>query len=169
MIISPSTYIDAIGEYYPTVQASAPTGSNTYEEIVWTGGDPLPSKIELDARRKQLDQDRMWRLIQAERDRRRSAGVRVGTNWFHSDDTSRIQQIGLLLMGPNLPPGIMWKALGNNFVEMTATLAQQIFQATGAQDMQIFAVAEQHRFQMLASANPTTYDFSTGWPPTFGG
>ncbi len=164
----PATYIEAIGEYFPNVQATAPTGSMEYEDLVWLSGDPLPSKTELDARRRQLDQDRMWRRIQAERDRRRAGGVRIGTNWFHSDDTSRIQQLGLLLMGANMPPNIMWKTMGNNFVLMTPTLAQQIFQATGTQDMQIFAVAEQHRAQMMAAANPTTYNFMTGWPPTFG-
>jgi hypothetical protein len=73
----------------------------------------------------------VWRLIQAERDRRRANGVRVGANWYHSDDTSRIQQLGLLLMGANMPPGIMWKTMSNTFIEMTPILAQQIFQATG--------------------------------------
>lgn len=163
----PATYIEAIGEYFPSIEARAPTGSLEYDDIQWISGGPIP-KVELDARRRQLDQDRMWRRIQAERDRRRAGGVKIGTNWFHSDDTSRIQQLGLLLMGTNMPNNIMWKTMGNNFVLMTPTVAQQIFQATGANDMQVFAVAEQHRAQMMAAVNPTTYDFSAGWPPTFG-
>ena len=107
----------------------------------------------------------MWRLIQAERDRRRANGVRVGANWYHSDDTSRIQQLGLLLMGANMPPGIMWKTMSNTFIEMTPILAQQIFQATGAQDMQIFGVADWYRARMMALPNPTLYNFTSNWPP----
>ena len=40
-------YIEAIGEHWPNVQAHA-TGPN-YEDLVWDGGDPLPTKEELDA------------------------------------------------------------------------------------------------------------------------
>lgn len=109
-----------------------------------------------------------WREIQAERDRRKANGVKVGNYWFHSDDSSRIQQIGLLLMGQNMPPNIMWKTMTGDFVQMTPQLAQQIFSATGAQDIQLFAVAEQKRQEMLALPTPCDYSATTGWPPTFG-
>lgn len=102
--------------------------------------------------------------IKVDRDRRKLAGTPVGANTFHSDPDSRIQQIGLVMMGAALPTGIMWKTVGGAFVEMTPTLAGQIFQATAARDVALFAAAEAHIAAAAASEDPLAYDFSTGWP-----
>ena len=103
-------------------------------------------------------------LIKAERDRRKGAGCPVGGHVFHSDDSSRIQQLGLVMMGASLPAGIMWKTADNGFVEMTPTLAGQIFAAQATRDTMLFAVAQQHIAGAAAAANPLEYDYSTGWP-----
>lgn len=108
----------------------------------------------------------IWKKIQAERDRRKAGGVKVGDHWFHSDDSSRIQQLALVIFGANLPSNIMWKTMSGAFVEMTPTLIQQIFQASAAQDITIFTAAETHKAQMMASPDPEAYDFSGGWPDT---
>jgi hypothetical protein len=92
----------------------------------------------------------------------------VGTNWYHSDDTSRIQQIGLVMLGANMPNNIMWKTMLGDFVLMTPTLASQIFQAAMVSDMTIFTVAEQKRQAMLALSDPRNYSWDTGWPPIYG-
>lgn len=109
-----------------------------------------------------------WERIKAERDRRKFAGVKVGAHWFHSDDSSRIQQLALVMMGSAIPAGLQWKTLTLTtppvFVEMSPALAQGIFQATAASDAAIFAAAETHRIAMEASPNPESYDFNTGWP-----
>ncbi|HEY0845810.1 MAG TPA: DUF4376 domain-containing protein [Noviherbaspirillum sp.] len=110
----------------------------------------------------------VWDAIKSERDRRKAGGVLVTGKWFHSDDPSRIQQIGLVMMGANIPPGLQWKTMDGTFVTMTQALANQIFQAVAAQDQAIFAKAEQHKAAMEASANPAAYDFSSGWPPVYG-
>lgn len=117
----------------------------------------------------------IWISIQAERDRRRKGGVLINTAagpyWFHTDDTSRIQHIGLILMGQNLPSGIMWKTMSGAFVEMTPTIADQIFQGIAAKDIAIFTIAEQHRAAMNASSTPNTYNYLTGslaWPIIYG-
>lgn len=109
-----------------------------------------------------------WEAIKAERDRRKASGVKVGTKWFHSDDSSRIQQMGLVMMGANIPAGLQWKTMDGSFVEMTAALAQQVFAAVAASDQAIFAAAEVHRVAMESSLSPMDYDFSTGWPKSFG-
>lgn len=109
-----------------------------------------------------------WRAIKAERDRRKAGGVKVGAKWFHSDDGSRIQQMGLVMMGANLPAGLQWKTMDGSFTAMTPALAQQVFAAQAASDQAIFTVAEQHRVAMEASADPAAYDFSTNWPKIFG-
>lgn len=163
-----ASYMDAISNYFPTRRVSAGGDGFDYDLLRAEDGMPLPPKNQLDTLRLALAQERKWREIQAVRDFRRMNGVKVGTHWFHSDDTSRIQHIGLLLMGAGMPQNIMWKTLTNDFVLMTPQLAQQIFMSVGALDMQIFAVAEGHKRSMMQSANPTTYDFSGGWPQTFG-
>lgn len=113
-----------------------------------------------------------WGAIKAERDRRKSGGVKVkvGTTnkWFHSDDASRIQQMGLVMMGANIPADLQWKTMDGTFVGMTQTVAGNVFAAAAASDQAIFAVAEMHKAAMEASADPSTYDFSTGWPKIYG-
>ena len=109
-----------------------------------------------------------WERIKAERDRRKFAGVKVGEHWFHNDDSSRIQQLALVMMGSAIPAGLMWKTLTLTpppvFEEMTPALASSIFQATAAQDATIFAAAEAHRVAMEASSSPQDYDCTCGWP-----
>ena len=109
-----------------------------------------------------------WNRIKDERDRRKFSGVKVGDHWYHSDDSSRIQQLALVMMGNAIPAGLMWKTLTLTpppvFVEMTPALASSIFQATAAQDTAIFAAAEAHRVAMEASDTPQSYDCSGGWP-----
>lgn len=115
----------------------------------------------------------VWEHIKAERDRLKSGGVKVkvGTSnkWFHSDDASRIQLMALVTMGASIPADLQWKTMDGSFVVMTQTVASNVFAATAASDQAIFAVAEGHRVAMEASVDPSTYDFSTGWPATFPG
>lgn len=109
-----------------------------------------------------------WLEIKAARDRRKAGGVQVGGYWFHSDDASRIQQIGLVMMGANIPAGLQWKTMSGEFVTMTPELAQQIFDAVATHDQAAFAVAEQHCAAMEVSDGPANYDYSAGWPPIYG-
>lgn len=115
---------------------------------------------------------RQWDAIKGERDRRKVGGVKVkvGTTnkWFHSDDASRIQQMGLVMMGASIPAGLQWKTMDGTFVAMDQTVAGNVFAASAASDQAIFAVAETHKAAMEASADPSTYDFSTGWPKIYG-
>lgn len=121
-----------------------------------------------------------WNRIKTERDRRKYLGVKVGSHWLHSDDPSRIQQLGLARKADRLeasggsmdtpfsgsgPGGILaWKTIGGSFAPMTPTLAQQISEAVEALDLGVFAAAEVHRMAMEASDSPESYDFSGGWP-----
>ena len=111
-----------------------------------------------------------WAGIKAERDRRAALGVKVDAHWFHSDEKSRIQQLGLVLLGQGVPAGLAWKTLTFAppvvFVAMTPALAVQIVQATAASDTAIFTAAEVHRMAMEASQDPGSYDFTGGWPPS---
>lgn len=136
---------------------------------------PAPTSAEIKAGK--------WEVIKAERDRRKAGGFKVGTLWFHSDGDSRIQHLGLkdkardLLtaggaMADNLTilgQPVRWKTMDGSFANVTAQLAFDIVTATGDLDARLFTVAETHRAAMEAAADPSAYDFSAGWPETFGG
>lgn len=112
--------------------------------------------------------DDIWQCIKAERDRRKAGGVKVGAKWFHSDDASRIQQMGLVMMGASIPANLQWKTMDGSFITMTQALASQVFQAVATSDHAVFTAAETHRATMEASADPASYDYSTGWPKIYG-
>ena len=167
----PITYIEAIGDFFPGVVVTAPGIGDVYADLVWVGGNAMPTQAELDAVIVTQTKLQVWRLIQVERDRRKAGGLLIGANWFHSDDTSRIQYLGLVMMGAGLPAGIMWKTMGGSFIEMTQTLAGQIFNAMASKDIAIFTVAEQHKALMYAASDPLTYNYLTGspaWPTVYG-
>lgn len=109
----------------------------------------------------------VWESIKARREQIKSSGVKVGEKWFHTDDASRIQQIGLVMMGSAIPANLQWKTMDGSFVTMTQALATQVFHAVAGLDMQAFAAAETHREAMLATENPFEYDFSAGWPASY--
>lgn len=162
------SYVDVIGDSYPGLKLVAYGDGQTYSSLIAAPGFTVPPQSELDAKRLVMCQNIAWRRIQLERDRRKNNGVKIGTNWFHTDDASRIQHLGLVMMGANLPANVMWKTMAGTFVQMTQTLAGQIFQAVAAQDIAIFTVAEQKRVAMMALADPEKYDYKSGWPLTFG-
>ena len=111
----------------------------------------------------------MWEKIKLERDRRtRDGGFNVGDDWYHSDDRSRTQQLGLIILGDSLPSNLLWKTMGGEFVPMTQTLAKQILGPGAVQDRLNFIAAETHKGMMEASASPMEYDYSGGWPLMFG-
>lgn len=111
----------------------------------------------------------VWEKIKARREALKSGGVKVGAHWFHSDADSRIQQLGLVIMSANMPAGLKWKTIDNGLVDMTPTLAQQIFATTANWDATVFGVAEVHRAAVMASDNPESYDWSAGWPVGYQG
>ena len=105
--------------------------------------------------------------IKAERDRRTlEGGYPVAGKWFHSDTVSRTQQLGLVMMGANLPAGIQWKTMDGTFVTMTPALAQLLFQAATVQDTTTFAAAQQAIAQ--ATADPVGFNPATiAWPAIY--
>lgn len=112
------------------------------------------------------NQQAVWEQIQTVRDGHQNGGAKVGDYWFHSDISSRVQFVSLLLIGANMPP-IMWKTMSGEFVQMTPELAHQIFMAIVQKDIAVFGVAEQHRQQMMQLENPFEYDFSGSWPESY--
>lgn len=126
---------------------------------------PTPEQI---AQALARERESIWGQIKAIRDRKtQQGGYQVAGKWFHSDTFSRTQQIGLTIMGAAIPAGMLWKTMDGSFVEMTPTLAQQVFVAAGQQDAALFAYAEQLRAQVQAAQDPASIDLEAGWPVTY--
>lgn len=106
--------------------------------------------------------------IKEVRDIRKSGGVKVGTDWFHSDDPSRVQHLGLLQLGDNIPADLMWKTMQGTFVIMTKALVTNIFNAMLAHDMNTFAMAELHIACMTEHYDPYVYNYKSRWPSIYG-
>lgn len=160
------SYMDIIGIKYPNV--SARSGGDRYSDLELVVGDQIPSQAILDADILAETKARMWENIQAERYyQTHSLGVQVGTDRFHTDDTSRLQQIALAAYGSSMPPNIMWKTMAGTFVAMTPQLANQIMNAVAGLDSTIFTYAEVKKAELYASSDPGNYDVKSGWPTAF--
>jgi hypothetical protein len=133
----------------------------------WTDGSPrVVENPDYPEAKLALERSLVWERIKAERDRRKEGGFKVGDKWFHSDASSRLRQVGLVMAGAAVP-AILWKTMDGSFVTMTPVLAQQIFQAGFTLDTALFARAEQHKAAMEASADPLSYNYLTGWPERY--
>jgi spermidine/putrescine-binding protein len=133
--------------------------------LAWCNSGNIPEPVQ------PVSISDMWNCIKKERDRRKSLAVKAAGHWFHSDDSSRIQQLALVMMGQNIPSNFLWKTLTFSpdpvFVSMTPVLAQQIFFNTAMSDAAIFQAAEIHRVNMENSTTPGDYDYFSGWPLSF--
>ena len=155
---------DAV-EVTPERRAELLAGEATGKRIV-AGEDGAPALADPPP----ITPARVIAAIKAERDRRtQEGGYKVAGKWFHSDQFSRGQQLGLALLGAGIPAGLQWKTMDGSFVTMTQALAGQILAAVAASDAAIFAHAEQLIAEAKAAAEPSTINPLSGWPETFGG
>ena len=129
--------------------------------------------------------ERKWIEIKDQRDARKSGGVKVavgGTDyWFHTDDASRIQWIGvkdsardILTAGGSmtdivriLGQNLVWKTLSGAFVEVTCQVAFDVVQATKNLDAILFATAETKRAALNTIDHPEAFDTVSGWNKTY--
>lgn len=115
----------------------------------------------------------MWEKIKAERDDRIfNGGVNVGTMWFLSTERARTEYTTMLVLTSAYPPDTViragWRTMQVGVeVDMTPNLLSQILVAGMAVVAAIDDVAQAHIAAMTASADPASYDYSTGWPEHF--
>jgi len=163
-------YLDVIVSNYPSLTIKCVGSASIYDNLEVESGGSLPDKSTLDTILLQTKKDRMWLEIQVERTRRQAGGVFIQSinKWFHSDQASRIQQLGLVMMGQGMPQNINWKTMDGSFIIMTPAIALSIFNGAATLDMTAFGVAEQHRQYMEQSPAPENYNFSAFWPAIYG-
>lgn len=140
---------------------AADNGDGTYRLDFADGTSRLATQAEIHAATSAV----VWECIKAERDRRiQEQGYVAGGKRFHGDTFSRTQQMGLVMLGASIPPGLQWKTMDGSFIAMTPTLAQQIFAAAAASDIALFGHAESLRAQVNAAEDPSSVDITAGWP-----
>ena len=108
-----------------------------------------------------------WRQIEAMREEKYNNRVKVGEHWFQTSTWSKINYMGAAMLGAAFP-GTDWKTMTGEEVWLTGQLAGQIMAAIAGQTDAIFKAAQAHKEAMMVSEDPSVYDFSEGWPDTFG-
>lgn len=86
--------------------------------------------------------------------------------WFHTNDESCTQYILLRTM-KELPVGLRWKTMENDFVLMTRELLDEMTTQMVLDEQADFANAERHKAAMLKAENPLEYDYSDGWTANY--
>ena len=144
-------------------EAYARTGMKT----VICGADGIyvematPEEIEAERKNK-------WRQIESVRDLKIANGVFVNGFWWQTSVNARIRYMGAAAMGESFVATESWKTMTGEKTTLTGGIAAQIMMAIAASDAAVFKAAEDHKTAMMACDDPSVYDFSTGWPETFG-
>lgn len=118
--------------------------------------------------------DKVWDSCRALRDKKRfEGGVKVGEHWFLSTQVAMSEYASLALLSASLAPSTVlrsgWRTMSGATVDMTPSLVGQIMAAGFAQVAAIDDAAQAHKAAIYASADPTAYDFSSGWPAVYSG
>ena len=119
------------------------------------------------------DIDNMWSKIKTERDRRRfNGGVEVGDYWFLTTATATGEYVTLQLLASGQADTVVlrdaWRTMSGETVLMTVALVKEIVPASFAKVVATDDAALAHKAAMEALADPSTYDYSGGWPKVFG-
>ena len=110
-----------------------------------TESDDPPYVIYAKKSPEQLAEVRWNKLKQIRDDLTENGGCLVQGKWFHTDTKSKQQQMALTMMGASIPAGLQWKTMDGTFVEMTQTLATELFAAQVARESTIFNICEAKR------------------------
>lgn len=121
---------------------------------------------ELDAYKYLENQDEIWELIKERRLQAITSGVYVESidKWFHTDEVSvtSYSTIAGMIALDNYDP-VQWKVMDNTWVLLTIPIFKELQTAMSQKTNINYAIAEQHKSNMMKSDNPLEYDFSTGW------
>ena len=168
-------YIDILGKFFPDVEAWCIGDPTNIADIqLQEGSPPLPTQAQFDAAHLKIRQDAKWADISNERDRRYYQGVYItGVDgelyWFWTDVETRarysIYDIAIRAAGltdDNVLDN--WKTMTGAFTPMTVRQLYRVITAAMANEKVIFNLGETKKAEMLALADPDTYDHLSGWP-----
>lgn len=147
-------------------------------EIKWSGKRPDEVCIwddvshswiiddTLFAARLEVQQEHMWEKIKAKRLQAVTSGVYIESvdKWFHTDEvsvTSYSTIAGMIALN-NYEP-VQWKVMDNTWLLLTELLLKELQTAMSVKTNANYAVAEQHKVNMMLLENPLEYDYTTNW------
>ncbi len=170
-------YIEILGEFFPSVEASCIGDPTDISDIVVADGSVLPSQEEFAAADLQIRQDAKWQEIKTERDRRYYQGVYLDnpdgatgvSYWFWTDIATRAQysMYDIAIRIQSLPPEQLldeWKTMSGVFTPMTVRQLYRVITAAMTNEKTLFNLAESKKAAMLLLTNPETYDALVDWP-----
>lgn len=123
--------------------------------------------------------------VDSERSKRWRAGfpVQVGgvEKWFHSDEFSLTQHLGLKdkardllatggVMTDNITIAgqpVVWSTMDGSQVTITAQLAFDLVDAAAVQQALVFAASKAHFSAIMLATDLTDYDPTSGWPAVY--
>jgi hypothetical protein len=150
-----------------------PTQLNFIQSYEWPADIPLSDSLKqtIEAPNQVLPmsviQAEQWERIMALRDKKVAGGIKVNNMWFHTDTDSLIRYLALHAAGSNLPSNMQWKTMTGDFVTLTPSLVNDIYNASIIANNNIFRYAEQLKLQLMSSVNPASFDITQGWPETY--
>lgn len=155
-------------------------GKDGYYQFDWDGVSPLPkwtsgmTQIAVTPKDPAVVRAQKISEVKAERDRRKAnGGFLVGTLWFRSDAESLALYVQMLTMAVEqalLPTYVFrtaWRSMSGATTPMTVALVRQIRNAGLITLGLIDDNAQAHIVAIGLSATPESYNYSTGWPPTY--
>lgn len=107
-------------------------------------------------------------LIKDEKRRRQRGGVLVGTDWFDTDPTDRAIYAMLATVGAGIPAGYRLDTMDDRSVVVDQVLVTSIITAITSHDKACNIAARDHKQAVNAAADPSAYDWRTGWPVIYG-
>lgn len=109
-----------------------------------------------------------------------SGGHKIGAHWYHSDQISLIQQLGLSSVAKELSASgasdntvivpTPWKTLGGGFVNLTIGIAKQFAQSALTQQSALFNEAKS-KIEIVGAIESAddllNFDVNANWPDVF--
>ncbi|MCL7828322.1 DUF4376 domain-containing protein [Pasteurella multocida] len=134
---------------------------------MWNGNEWVLDE-EKQAQRLAEQQDEMWEKIKKKRYENGLGGVYIAQvgKWFQTGEEDKTKYLGLDKVIDSLGE-IDWKCYDNSFIKMNRTLLNEIFLQMVVDENADHINAEKHRAEMMKSAEPLNYDFSTGWSANY--
>lgn len=112
------------------------------------------------------ERELIWELIKERRLQAVTSGVYVESadKWFHTDEVSvtSYSTIAGMIALDNYEP-VQWKTMDNTWILLTIPIFKELQTAMSQKTNANYAIAEQHKSNMMKSDNPVEYDFSTSW------
>lgn len=96
-----------------------------------------------------------------------NGGVQVKGLWFNSDQSSRLQFMGISMGLYAMPKNLKWKTMSGEYITMNKDLAMSICEAIIELDLDAFSNGEKLKTELSTIADTKDFDINRGWPAIY--